>query len=150
LGNRLLLLHLERTQENLGATQRVFGMTLMSQPLWLLVAVFGWSQAGLPSSGQVLLSAGVALSAGVIATVLFFQATGMVRNQPLALGAAEAMQSSELLFAMVLGGIFLGEPWPQGISMAGVAVVVLGITAFPALVARSSSGPSTHPQSPTT
>src|SRR3546814_1420848 len=31
LGNRLLLLHLERSGENLNATQRVFGMTLASQ-----------------------------------------------------------------------------------------------------------------------
>ena len=42
LGNRLLLLHLERTDEQLDATQRVFGMTLASQPLWLLVAIYAF------------------------------------------------------------------------------------------------------------
>src|SRR5690606_39717330 len=31
LGNRLLLLHLERSGEDLNATQRVYGMTLASQ-----------------------------------------------------------------------------------------------------------------------
>ena len=39
----------------------------------------------------------VALSAGVIAKILFFQATGMVRDAPVALGAVEAMQAAELL-----------------------------------------------------
>jgi hypothetical protein len=34
LGNRGLLLHLERAGIELNATQRVFGMTLASQPLW--------------------------------------------------------------------------------------------------------------------
>src|SRR5690606_7657219 len=92
LGNRLLLLRLERSGEPLNATQRVLGMTLASQPLWLLVAAYAALQAGPPTLAQVWLAAGVALSAGVIATILFFQATGMVRDQPLALGAVEAMQ----------------------------------------------------------
>lgn len=138
LGNRLLLLHLERTGENLNATQRVFGLTLASQPLWCLVAVFAWSQAGVPSPGQIWLAAGVALSAGVIATILFFQATGMVRSQPVALGAAESMQAAELLFAMVLGVIFLHESWPQGMALGGAALVTLGIVAFAILVAHPS------------
>src|SRR5690606_4043211 len=78
LGNRLLLLHLERSGEPLDAIQRVFGMTLASQPLWLLVLAYAACVAGPPTVAQVWLGAGVALSAGVIATILFFQATGMV------------------------------------------------------------------------
>lgn len=140
LGNRLLLLHLERSGESLNATQRVFGMTLASQPLWWLVAAFAWSQAGAPSWSQAGLAAGVALSAGVIATILFFQATGMVRDNPVALGAAEAMQAAELLFATVLGVWFLHETWPQGIALWGAALVVLGIVAFAWVVARPAAG----------
>jgi drug/metabolite transporter (DMT)-like permease len=136
LGNRLLLLHLERTGENLNATQRVFGMTLASQPLWWLIAAFAWQQAGTPSASQVWLAGGVALSAGVIATILFFQATGMVRDNPVALGAAEAMQAAELLFATLLGVSFLHEPWPQGIAVWGAVLVVAGIAAFAWIVAR--------------
>ncbi len=135
LGNRLLLLHLERTGEDLNATQRVFGMTLASQPLWWLIAAFAWQQAGVPSANQVWLAGGVALSAGVIATILFFQATGMVRDNPVALGAAEAMQAAELLFATVLGVSFLREPWPHGIALWGAALVVAGIAAFAWIVA---------------
>ncbi|MEP7042992.1 MAG: multidrug resistance efflux transporter family protein, partial [Dokdonella sp.] len=40
LGNRAILLHLERSGDVLNATQRVFGMTLASQPFWWLVAAY--------------------------------------------------------------------------------------------------------------
>jgi drug/metabolite transporter (DMT)-like permease len=132
----MLLLHLERSGEALNATQRVFGMTLASQPLWWLVAAFAWQQAGPPSASQLWLAAGVALSAGVVATILFFQATGMVRDNPSALGAAEAMQAAELLFATLLGVAFLHEPWPRGIAVWGALLVVAGILAFAWVVAR--------------
>ncbi|HVI25426.1 MAG TPA: multidrug resistance efflux transporter family protein [Xanthomonadaceae bacterium] len=136
LGNRLLLLHLERSGEDLNATQRVFGMTLASQPLWWLLAAFAWARTGAPPPSQVWLAGGVALSAGVVATILFFQATGLAREQPAALGAAEAMQGAEILFASALGALLLGEPWPHGVALWGVALVVAGIVAFALLVAQ--------------
>jgi drug/metabolite transporter (DMT)-like permease len=142
LGNRMLLLHLERSGEDLNATQRVFGMTLASQPLWCLVALFAWQQAGLPSVRELWLAGGVALSAGVIATILFFHATGMVRDNPIALGAAEAMQAAELLFATLLGVGFLHEAWPQGIALWGALLVIVGIVAFAWVVARSHALPA--------
>ena len=137
LGNRLLLLHLERTDEQLDATQRVFGMTLASQPLWLLVAIYAFSQAGAPSSSQVVMAAGVALSAGVIATILFFKATGLVRDNPTALAAAEAMQAAELIFASLLGVLFLHEAWPQGGALVGGVMIIIGIVLFAWVAARS-------------
>ena len=137
LGNRLLLLHLERTGEQLDATQRVFGMTLASQPLWLLVAMFAFTQAGAPSASQVWMAAGVALSAGVIATILFFKATGLVRDNPTALAAAEAMQAAELIFASILGVLFLHEAWPQGGALVGGLMIVAGIVLFAWVAARS-------------
>ena len=136
LGNRLLLLHLERSGEDLNATQRVYGMTLASQPLWWALAAFAWWRAGLPPLSQVLLAGVVALSAGVAAKILFFQATGMVRDKPVALGAVEAMQGAELLFATGFGVLLLQEAWPQGIARWGAAVVLLGIVGFAWLVAR--------------
>lgn len=139
LGNRLLLLHLERSGESLNATQRVFGMTLASQPAWWLLSAFAWQQAGLPSTAQVWLAAGVALSAGIVATVLFFQATGMVRRDPVALGAVEAMQAAELLFATVLGVAFLREAWPRGIALWGAGLVMLGIVLFAWVAARPAA-----------
>ncbi|MHC9084005.1 multidrug resistance efflux transporter family protein [Luteimonas sp. RIT-PG2_3] len=140
IGNRLLLLHLEQTGESLNATQRVFGMTLASQPLWWLLAAIAWQVAGPPSTSQVVLAAGVALSAGVVATILFFQATGMVRDNPVALGATEAMQAAELLFATLIGVWWLKEAWPHGPALAGAGLVMLGIVAFAWLVARPAAG----------
>ena len=139
LGNRGLLLHLERRGIELNATQRVFGLTLASQPAWIALAVFAWTQAGPPSTGQLWLTAGVALSAGVIATILFFQATGMVRNNATALGAAEAMQAAEVLFAVLLGVAFLGEAWPRGQALFGALLIVAGIVLFAWIVARDGT-----------
>lgn len=136
LGNRLLLLHLEKAGEPLDATQRVFGMTLASQPMWLLVAAYAASQAGAPSTSQVWLPAGVALSAGVIATILFFKATGLVRDNPTALAAAEAMQAAELIFASVLGVLFLHEAWPRGGALVGGVMIIIGIVLFAWIAAR--------------
>lgn len=140
LGNRQILLHLERSGETLNATQRVFGMTLASQPFWWMVAVYAYLEAGTPPANQVALAAGVALSAGTIATILFFHATGMVRNDPAALGAAEAMQAAEILFATGLGIAFLGESWPRGWAAAGALLVTGGIVALGFMVGRDSAG----------
>ena len=140
LGNRKLLLHLERTGESVNATQRVYGMTLASQPLWIGVALYAWWTSGLPSGGALLLTFGVAVCSGVIATVLFFHATGMVRDNSTALGAVEAMQASEILFATLLGALFLGEAWPHGWSAVGAVVVVLAIAAFGVLTGQQCAG----------
>jgi len=88
----------------------------------------------------VTFAGGVALGAGVIATVLFFQATGMVRNNPTALAAAEAMQAAEILFATLIGVLWLGEAWPQGRALAGAVLVVIGIVVFSIVAARASAG----------
>lgn len=138
LGNRGLLLHLERKGIELNATQRVFGLTLASQPAWLALAAWASLQAGPPSASQLMLALGVAVSAGVVATILFFQATGMVRDNATALGAAEAMQAAEVLFAMLLGVAFLGEAWPRGQALAGAALVVAGIVLFAWIVAHDA------------
>ena len=103
-------------------------------PLW----DWAWWQAGWPPASQVWLAAGVALSAGVIATILFFQATGMVRDNPTALGAAEAMQGAEVLFAVLMGVAFLGEPWPGLHSRIGALLVIAGIGLFAWVVAHDA------------
>jgi len=136
LGNRMVLLHLERSGTPVGALQRVFGMTLCSWPGWLVLAAVTWSTVGPPTLRVAMLAAGVALSSGVIATVLFFKATHMVGRQPVALAAVEAMQAAELLFATLLGVSFLGEAWPHGIAAWGAVAIVLGIAAFSWISAR--------------
>ena len=140
LGNRKILLHLERTGETLNATQRVFGMTLASQPFWWLVAAYAAHEAGVPPLHQVALAAGVAFFAGTVATILFFHATAMVQNDPAALGAVEAMQAAEILFSTLLGIVLLGEAAPTGVAAIGACVVIAGIVALGVLVGRRSAG----------
>ena len=142
LGNRGLLLHLERRggPVQLNATQRVFGLTLASQPAWIVLALYAAATAGPPSAGHVWLAGGVALGAGIIATVLFFQATGMVRNNATALAGVEAMQAAEILFATLIGVWLLGERWPRGPALWGAGIVVVGIVAFSWVVARAAAG----------
>lgn len=136
LGNRKILLHLERTGESLNATQRVFGMTLASQPFWIVVALYAGGVAGVPPWTQVALAAGVALFAGTIATILFFHATAMVQDDASALGAVEAMQAAEILFSTLLGVALLGEAAPRGIALGGALIVALGIAGLGVLVGR--------------
>ncbi|HEY6895611.1 MAG TPA: multidrug resistance efflux transporter family protein [Rhodanobacteraceae bacterium] len=140
LGNRKILLHLERTGERLNATQRVFGMTLASQPFWIVVAVYAGSVAGVPPLSQIALAAGVAFFAGTIATILFFHATAMVQDDAAALGAVEAMQAAEILFSTLLGVVLLGEAAPHGIALGGALIVALGIVGLGVLVGRRSAG----------
>jgi drug/metabolite transporter (DMT)-like permease len=140
LGNRKLLLHLEHGSASLSAVQRVFGMTLCSWPLWLLFAVIALISIGPPTAREFLLAGGVALSSGTIATVLFFRATDMVRREPTALAAVEAMQAAELLFATVLGALFLGEAWPHGFAAFGALAITLGIGLFGWMSGRAAAG----------
>lgn len=136
LGNRMVLLHLERSDETLDATQRVTGMTLASLPCWLLLAGYGLNQSGWPAWPQVAQAGGVAVSAGIIATVLFFRATAMVRHDPVALAAVEATQAAEMLFATLLGVLFLGERWPGPIALSGGLLIVAGVMGLSRLLAR--------------
>ena len=140
LGNRQLLLHLEQCGTRLNAVQRVFGMTLCSWPLWLLFAAVAWFAVGPPTLREALLAGGVALSSGTIATILFFRATDMVRREPTALAAVEAMQAAELLFATLLGVLFLGEAWPHGYAAFGALAIIVGIALFGWVSGRGAAG----------
>jgi drug/metabolite transporter (DMT)-like permease len=140
LGNRGLLLHLEHGETHLNAVQRVFGMTLCSWPLWLLFTPIAWFTIGPPTLREALLAGGVALSSGTIATVLFFRATDLVRREPTALAAVEAMQAAELLFATLLGVLFLGEAWPRGYALFGALAIVVGIALFGWISGRGAAG----------
>jgi len=145
LGNRKLLLHLEHAQveegeSHINAVQRVFGMTLCSWPLWLLFAVIAWCTIGPPTLREALLAGGVALSSGTIATVMFFRATDMVRREPTALAAVEAMQAAELLFATLLGVLFLDEAWPHGYALFGALAIIAGIALFGWVSGRGAAG----------
>lgn len=125
LGNRKMMVHCKEDQ--LSTTQRVFGMTLMSTPFWLLLSVFAGVDAGLPSGGQILQSLIVAVFSGVVATLLFFEATNLVKHNHKQLAVVEATQAGEVLFTLLGGCFFLGDSLPSLLGFLGIAIVTIGI-----------------------
>jgi drug/metabolite transporter (DMT)-like permease len=124
LGNRKMM---EVCGGRLDAYQRVLGMTLASLPFWLLLSVYGLATVGTPSTGQTIQSIMVAISSGVIATVLFFQATDMVKGNMQKLAAVEATQSIEVLFAVAGEVLLLSAPFPSFVSWVGMFFVMVGM-----------------------
>jgi drug/metabolite transporter (DMT)-like permease len=124
LGNRKMMMV---TNRRLDAFQRAFGMTIASLPWWIVIAAAGWFQSGPPSSVQLWQTFIVAVSSGVVATVLFFQATDLCSNNPVKLAGVEATQSTEIIFVLA------GEMWllslhsPTLLSFTGVLVIMGGM-----------------------
>jgi drug/metabolite transporter (DMT)-like permease len=136
LGNRQMMLALERTGRSFDPLVRLTGMTLGSLPAWLLVSAIGYASAGWPPAGQVAQAGVVALSSGIVATALFFGATDLVRRDPVALAAVEATQAAEVPFTLLLEAAVLGARWPTPAGAAGLAVIVLGIVWYARMTTR--------------
>ncbi len=124
LGNRKMMAACEHRFD---AYQRVLGMTLASLPFWFILAALGVEQVGLPSSNQTMQSLIVALSSGVIATILFFSATDMTKGDVHKLSAVEATQSGEVIFALIGELVFLHGAYPTLWSYVGMGLVILGM-----------------------
>ncbi|MCQ2406772.1 MAG: multidrug resistance efflux transporter family protein, partial [Oscillospiraceae bacterium] len=126
LGNRKMMSH---APEDITTTERVFGMTLCSMPFWIISALIAGLVSGPPSGGQCLQSLIVALFSGVIATLLFFEATKLVKNDAPALALVEASQCGEVIFTLLGGILFLSDALPSGLGILGLIIVVGGMTA---------------------
>jgi drug/metabolite transporter (DMT)-like permease len=124
LGNRKMM---ELCGGRLDTFQRVLGMTLATIPFWIVVGAFGLVQVGVPDFDQVLQSFIVAICSGVIATTLFFIATDKVRDSQTKLAAVEATQSTQVLFVIFGEVLLLSSPFPNGLAMTGLFVIVLGM-----------------------
>lgn len=124
LGNRKMM---DICGGRLDAYQRVLGMTLASLPFWLGLSLYGWLTVGGPTASQSVQTLIVAISSGVIATVLFFQATDLVRGDMQKLGAVEATQSMEVLFALAGEILFLSIAFPSSLSLVGILLVMVGM-----------------------
>lgn len=125
LGNRKMM---NLVGGRLDMFQRVLAMTLMTIPIWLLLAGYAAVTVGLPSLSQVVQSLVVSVSSGVIATSLFFMATDMVQHDQGKLAAVEATQSVELIFAMLGEMLLLSMPLPGALSLVGVLVIIGGMS----------------------
>lgn len=123
LGNRKLM----AVSPDLNGVEKVWGMLICSYPTWLILTGVGIFKAGWPSAatwGNTLI---VALSSGVIATVLFFHATSMIAKNMTALAEVEATQSLEVVFSVILSCLFLGHAFPLGLQLVGLIVMIVGI-----------------------
>lgn len=124
LGNRKTM---EVCEGRLTTIQRVLAMTLCSLPFWLVLAGVALARSGLPPVSQVTQSAVVAVFSGLVATIVFFHATQLVRDMPERLALVESTQCGELLFSL-LGGIWLlNDPWPNLIGWAGLILIIGGM-----------------------
>lgn len=124
LGNRKMM---EIVDGRLDAYQRVLGMTIASLPFWIILSIYGIYTVGLPSREQVVQSSVVAVFSGVFATILFFAATDLVRNDMQKLGAVEATQSFEVLFALLGEMLFLSASLPSFLSLIGMCCIIIGM-----------------------
>lgn len=124
LGNRKMM---EVCGDKFNTFQRVFGMTLASMPFWILSSVFAISSVGLPSSGQIKQSLIVALCSGVVATILFFKATDIVKTNIHKLAVVEATQSGEVIFTLIGGLLLFHDKAPTTIGLIGIVFIVIGM-----------------------
>jgi hypothetical protein len=124
LGNRKMM---DVCGGRLDVFQRVLGMTLASLPFYIVLSIYGLMTVGLPSISQSFQSGLVAISSGVIATILFFQATDLVRGNMQKLAAVEATQSMEVLFALIGELVLLNTAFPTPLSWIGMIFVMGGM-----------------------
>lgn len=126
LGNRKMM---ALCPPELTTTERVYGMTLCSLPFWLLLGGYGLVTRGAPSGSQAIQSLGVALLSGVIATLLFFRATDLVKSSQRQLAVVESTQSFEVLFTLLGGVLLLRDAPPDVPGWVGVGLIVAGMVA---------------------
>lgn len=124
LGNRKMM---ALCPPELTTVERVYGMTLMSLPFWILLAFYGLVSRGLPSPSQTLQSFGVAVLSGVIATLLFFRATDLVKHSQRQLAVVESTQSFEVLFTLLGGVLLLQDSVPDLFGWIGVGLIIAGM-----------------------
>lgn len=124
LGNRKMM---EVCSLKLNTIQRVFGMTLCSMPFWIILSTIGIINNDIPKVSQIYQSIVVAIFSGIIATVLFFKATDMVKNNPKHLAAVESTQAGEVVFTLIGGVCLFNDKIPTTLGLIGLFIVVLGV-----------------------
>lgn len=124
LGNRKMM---EVCDGKFNTFQRVFGMTLCSIPFWIALSAFGVSKVGMPSREQIVQALLVAIFSGVVATILFFKATDIVRDDSHKLATVETTQAGEVIFTLLGEVLILQDKMPTAIGLIGIALVVLGM-----------------------
>lgn len=106
---------------------KVWLMTMGSLPFWLILGLF--IQPNLPDFSQVTNTLLVAFLSGVIATSIFLFARERAETSSEVAGV-DATQASEVIFALVGGMVFLNNPMPSALGIAGIAIIMIGLILF--------------------
>lgn len=109
------------------AFAKVLLLSLGSMPVWLVLII--GIQPPVPALGQILNTALVALLAGVMATSVFLFARNKAKSSS-ELAAVDATQSSEVVFALIGGVLFLDTAVPGIAAYLGIGLVFLGLGLF--------------------
>ena len=67
------------------------------------------------------------LFAGLIATLIFFEGTRLVKNHPQRLALVESTQCGEVIFSLLGGILFLHDDLPGLYGWLGLALIVGGM-----------------------
>ncbi|UOF89821.1 multidrug resistance efflux transporter family protein [Fodinisporobacter ferrooxydans] len=124
LGNRKMM---ELCEGRLDAYQRTLGMTIASLPIWLILSLYQIVAHGLPSANQSLQAFIVAVFSGVIATVLFFTATDLAKDNVQQLATVEATQSGEVVFTLIGELLIIAGTKISIGGLVGLCFVVIGM-----------------------
>lgn len=138
LGNRKMM---ELCSGSLDAYQRTLGMTIASLPFWLFLSLYQLTRHGLPSLQQSVQSFIVAVFSGVIATVLFFTATDIARNNVNQLATVEATQSGEVVFTLIGELLLIPQTKTSITGFVGLGLVVIGMILHSFMSLRKNSLP---------
>jgi drug/metabolite transporter (DMT)-like permease len=106
---------------------KVWLLSLGSVPFWLMLVAF--ARPPLPTRGQLIHTALVALFSGILATSLFLFARSKARHAG-DVAAVDATQSSEVIFAMIGEILLLNAPLPNGTALGGILLVFTGLALF--------------------
>ena len=109
------------------AFNRILLLTLGTIPFWLLLIIF--ISPPLPSGGQLLNTALVAIFSGIVATSLFLQARHLAADA-YQISAIDATQSSEVIFSLLGEIIFLHGFLPGSKGWLGITLTVAGLTLY--------------------
>jgi drug/metabolite transporter (DMT)-like permease len=124
LGNRKMM---ELCGDNLNTIERIFGMTLCSLPFWIFLSIWGVSTVGIPVKDQIFQALIVAIFSGIIATVLFFKATDMAKDDIHKLAVIESTQAGEVIFTLLGGVLLFKDRLPSVLGFMGILLVIAGM-----------------------
>ena len=96
--------------------QRVLGMSIGSLPITILLGIYGFPLQAFQHPAKSLQGFLLALCSGVIATMTFFFATDLAKDNLALLGAVEATQAGTMVFTVLGEIVFLNGSFPGGIS----------------------------------